>query len=212
MMEEVGIPAGGLTLRGALHMPSEPPRGGVVVCHPYPLAGGHMDLPIMIDLAQRLSAVGLLALRFNTRGVGGSQGVVGIGKHEVLDVLSAVDFLVDRLADRPVGLVGYSFGAALSLIAASRDERVAAVAALSPIARRVSPQARTAIRCQVLLGVGDLDEVADPDDVRALAEAIGRRARVEVFPGVDHQIGPDDLAVLEALVEFCAETIPARAS
>ena len=62
-------------LEGILHVPSiEKPAPVVVLCHPQP-ASSDMHDPLSLVLAQRLAAeAGMLALRFNFRGVGKSQG------------------------------------------------------------------------------------------------------------------------------------------
>lgn len=185
LREPLTFPSGDLTLEGVLHRPQATPHPAVVVCHPHPLFGGDMHNSVVVAVCQAAVDAGIAALRFNFRGVGRSQGGFADGVGEREDVLAALARLrglegVDRAK---VGLVGYSFGAAVSLLAA--DERLAALVAISPpsTASAIPP---LAARCPTLLIAGDRDDVAPTSRLRTLAEVIGPRCRVEVVLGADH--------------------------
>ena len=66
----------GLTFEGVITQPDEGsgPWPGVVICHPHPLHGGSMDNNVVLALAMGLVEEGFVTLRFNFRGVGGSEG------------------------------------------------------------------------------------------------------------------------------------------
>src|SRR5688500_6001858 len=49
---------------------------GVVLCHANPAAGGHMDMDVMLALEKALVEAGFATLRYNSRGIGGSEGSV----------------------------------------------------------------------------------------------------------------------------------------
>jgi alpha/beta superfamily hydrolase len=110
----------------AIHVPDGPalearlgpvasPKGGFVLCHPHPLYGGDMDNPVVIRSAEVAQAAGYATLRFNFRGAGGSEGVHDKGRGEQEDVRAAVAALVSHLpAGSRVGVMGYSFGAAMA--------------------------------------------------------------------------------------------------
>ena len=183
--EPLTFPSGELTLEGLCHRPQTAPHPGVVVCHPHPLFGGDMHNSVVVAVCQALVDAGIAALRFNFRGVGRSQGGFGDGIGERDDVLAALAYLrgPERVDPAKVGIVGYSFGAAVALVTA--DEEVAALAAIAPPDfGHVMPPA--AIRCPALLITGDLDDVAPPASVRALARTLGPQCQVEVMPGADH--------------------------
>lgn len=105
------------------------PAPSVIVVHGH---GGNKDS--MLPLAQ------ILFPRFNlllldTRGHGASGGTrTTLGYEERLDVHAAVDELIRRGLG-PVGILGISMGAAIAIIAAADDPRIAAVIADSPFAR-----------------------------------------------------------------------------
>src|ERR1700737_4471020 len=112
-MEEpivVSVP-GGPSLEGRLaRVPV--PRGGLVLCHPHPLSGGDMDNPVVIRAAEVVQAAGYATLRFNFRGVGASTGSHDKGEGEREDVRAAEAALAGHVPPgRPVGVIGYSFGA-----------------------------------------------------------------------------------------------------
>ena len=89
---------GGITLEARV-AESPTSQGGVVICHPHPLYGGDMENPVVVRAAEVCAALGLTALRFNFRGVGGSTGTHGGGVAERVDVEAAIDHLRGALAD-----------------------------------------------------------------------------------------------------------------
>jgi alpha/beta superfamily hydrolase len=107
--------ADGPRLVGALGVPEQAgsPRAGLVLCHPHPLHGGDMDNPVIVRAAEVARGRGLLTLRFNFRGAGGSTGVHTGGQREQDDVGACLDRLSAELATpgAPMALLGYSFGA-----------------------------------------------------------------------------------------------------
>ena len=68
------------------------------------------------ELFRSVPERGLTALRFNFRGVEGSEGEHGDGHAEHADVVAAIDELAVWVADDvPLALAGWSFGADVSL-------------------------------------------------------------------------------------------------
>jgi pimeloyl-ACP methyl ester carboxylesterase len=83
-----------------------------------------------LEVAAALAGDGHRVLVFDLRGFGGSGGTrYSLGGREVRDAAGAVDFLARRgLAPDGVDVVGYSMGAATSLLFAAEEARVRAVA------------------------------------------------------------------------------------
>ena len=183
--EPLTFPGGDLTLEGLIHRPVAVPHPAVVVCHPHPLFGGDMYNSVVVAVCQALVEAGIAALRFNFRGVGRSLGRFGDGVGERADAIAALARLrqIEGVDPARVGIVGYSFGAAVALAAA--DDQVAALAAISPphFAGGVPP---LAILCPAFLITGDRDDVAPPASLAALAKVLGPRCQLEVVPGADH--------------------------
>jgi uncharacterized protein len=86
-------------------------RGIVVIGHPHPLLGGSASHKIPQILARGLQASGWFAVRPNFRGVAGSTGAHDEGRGESSDMVWLVSQLRDALPDKPLALVGFSFGA-----------------------------------------------------------------------------------------------------
>jgi hypothetical protein len=183
--EPITFPSGDLTLEGVFHRPPAAPYPAAVVCHPHPQFGGDMHNSVVTAVCHALAESGIAALRFNFRGAGGSQGRFDDGVGERDDVLAALAYLraLEGVDPAKVGLVGYSFGAAVSLLAA--DEQVAALVGISPPSIGSSVPT-LAIRCPTLLIAGDRDDVAPMGWLTTLAAVIGSHCRVEVVPGADH--------------------------
>jgi uncharacterized protein len=93
-----------------------PRRAGMVLCHPHPQYGGTMRSLVIGALFGALPAAGVECLRFNFRGVEGSEGEYTHGDSERLDVHAAVAELSAHLPDGvPLVLAGWSFGADIAL-------------------------------------------------------------------------------------------------
>jgi hypothetical protein len=175
----------GLTLEGVLHQPVAVPFPAAAVCHPHPLYGGDMNNYVVVAVCQALAEAGIASLRFNYRGVGGSEGKYGDGLGERADAAAALAYLrqLAKVDQDRVGIIGYSFGAAVALAAA--DERVVAVAAIStPSFGQSLPD--VAIHCPTLLISGEQDEIAPAASLSALAAMIGPHCQVAVVGGADH--------------------------
>ena len=78
---------------------------------------------------------GANVLLFDYRGRGYSEGnFMSLGHFELLDTSAAIEYTVSKAPDVPLGLLGYSMGAAVAIMAAARDERIGAVVADSSFA------------------------------------------------------------------------------
>ena len=130
VVETVRFPAGDCRLEGELAYPPGEPAGMVVLAGPHPLLGGNMHNNVVRGLGDGLARHGLATLRFNYRGVGGSDGPAADvaaslaafwqtsrapdEPHYQADLNAACTFLRSTAGhDLPLGLVGYSFGCTL---------------------------------------------------------------------------------------------------
>jgi alpha/beta superfamily hydrolase len=131
----VSFSSGGLVLEGILAVPEGAgPFPAVIVCHPHPLYGGSMDNNVVNSLSETLAQASLVSFKFNFRGVGGSQGEFGQGKGEREDVEAAISFIstVKEVDSGRIGLAGYSAGAGFAFPVGFNDDRIRALAAVSP--------------------------------------------------------------------------------
>ena len=131
----VSFSSGGLSLEGILAVPEGmAPFPAVIVCHPHPLYGGSMDNNVVNSLSETLTQASLVSFKFNFRGVGESQGKSGQGIGEREDVEAAISFIstVKEVDPGRIGLAGYSAGAGFALPVGFNDDRIKALAAVSP--------------------------------------------------------------------------------
>jgi alpha/beta superfamily hydrolase len=179
--------ADGLDLEGELALPAgDALWAGAVLAHPHPQFGGNMRSIVPGTLFAGLPPEGVAALRFNFRGVGRSAGTYGGGVDEALDVVAALDRLVDAVGPSvPVILAGWSFGADVSLSVG--DQRLAGWFAAAPPLRTVEPSAMAAATDPrpKLLAVPERDQYRRPESARQVV-ATWPNCRVEVVPGADH--------------------------
>jgi len=199
--EPVRFPSGDLTLVGVVHRPQGLGLAGVAVCHPHPLFGGDMENNVVVALCQALAGGGMVALRFNFRGVGGSGGSYGGGFGERQDARAALDFLAGlaEVDGGRLGLAGYSFGALVALSAAG--ERVRALAAVSPPAGGLDP---TSFRGGIptLLVSGDRDDVSPAARLPEMAGSLGPPCEIRSVAGADHFWWGYEETLATAVLEF----------
>jgi uncharacterized protein len=164
----------GLSLEAELDR-SDDAAATLVVCHAHPKMQGTMKSPLLLAFRDEMVARGWSVLRFNFRGVGGSEGEFGDGAGEVADVLGAVAFIRDEIGDTPVALLGWSFGGAIALQAAPRDQIVVACVAIAPAIERVGVASATELGLDipVLVVCGANDAVVSPASCRRWADDAG---------------------------------------
>jgi uncharacterized protein len=164
---------------------AEPERCGMVLCHPHPQYGGTMRSIVISALFSALPAAGVTCLRFNFRGVEGSEGSHDEGRGERQDVLAAVRDLRSLLAPTsPLVLTGWSFGAdvALSVI----DDGIDAWYAIAPPLRFASALDELAGDPRPkLLALAEHDEFRSPTEVAEVAAA-WTATEIEVVRGASH--------------------------
>lgn len=86
-------------------------RGLALIAHPHPLHGGSMDNKVVTTLAKAAVECGYVAVRFNFRGVGNSDGEFDHGEGETEDLLAVAEFVGPKFGNLPLYLYGFSFGA-----------------------------------------------------------------------------------------------------
>ena len=187
--QTVRIPVADFTLEGALHLPDgDGPVPAIVCCHPHPRWGGDMYSNVVMAVVRGTLARGIGALRFNFRGAGGSGGMHANGIGEQDDVRATLAFLRTREEIDParLGVMGYSFGAAVA--GRSVDDSIGAVVLVAlPISEEgFDGDALYEYEGPVLLASGDRDAISPSAWVTDLAAVIGDRAEAHVVPDADH--------------------------
>jgi len=131
MEERVAFVSDGLKLAGILHVPdvraAAERRPGLLVLHGF---GSNKQSETASIVARMFEGLGYVALRFDMRGCGESEGIRGrvICLEQVEDTRNALSFLAARpeLDSGRIAVMGHSFGAAVAVYAAGVDSRFAA--------------------------------------------------------------------------------------
>ncbi len=189
-MKEVHVtfPCGDLTLEGVCHLPEgSGPFAAVVVCNPHPFYGGAMDNHVVLAVCHALCERGIAAFRFNTRGVGQSQGSLGGGIAEQEDVKAAISFVasMEQIEPKVIGIAGYSFGAIPAFFATPAEE-VQAVAAISPPLSVAPFEGLKNYSKPKLIISGSLDDFTPVQDLQRFGESLPEPKQCEVIPGAAH--------------------------
>jgi hypothetical protein len=207
----VKIPlTGGLALEGILDRPPASPSGpladAVIVCHPHPAFGGRMHTPLIESLARAFVSAKVSSLRFHFRGIEGSEGKATGGLVEHEDVAAAARFL-EELGARRIALVGYSFGALMSLKAIAAGLRPFAYVGVAIPTGVVGDDALRVGEVDRALAVGqpsrfiagDADPVCEVERLHAWV-AGKARASAQILPGEGHVFS---LAGTRTVVRSC---------
>ena len=174
-------------------------QSAAVVAPPHPLMGGSLDNPVVNEIAYGLFKAGLGSLRFNWRGVGGSQGSrTGDADAAVRDFRAALAHLRESVATVDVA-AGYSFGAATAVRAALAGESIRELVLVAPPVAMISQLPLGSLRLRMHVLVGERDQFARVDELERLFEAV-EGARVEVVAGADHFFAARGLSEVQEFV------------
>ena len=151
--EEVYFPSrDGLRLHG-LYLAGRPGSPALLLCHGY-----YRSLAEPFSVGCELNRLGYHVLLIDFRGCGLSDGrFTTVGYREVADVLGAVDYLCQRLGQRPLGVLGISMGAVAALRAAPDCPPIAAIVADSAYADlkdTIRHKTKEILRLPLLVGLG----------------------------------------------------------
>jgi alpha/beta superfamily hydrolase len=193
--ESIGLKGPAGYLEGLCDVPAGMPiKGTAVICHPHPLFGGTMQNKVVQTLAKAFVQNGWRAVRFNFRGVGGSEGVYDEGRGELEDLLHVIaqSQTLALQGSAPTGsalaLAGFSFGAFVASQAVAQmadnpnlDKVVLVGTAASNFSVAPVPQE---LHEKTLLVHGEVDDTVPLSSVMDWARP--QSLPVTVIPGVAH--------------------------
>ncbi len=182
-MHEITIPGpeGRLEARYNVGDGNSPPLA--ILLHPHPKFGGNMNNKVIYNCFKTISNLGFSVLRFNYRGVGNSEGKYsgdeGIG--EMTDAACALDWLLfNNTSSTKVWVVGFSFGAFISLNLLMRRPEIQAFIALSPPADKYDFSFLAPCPVSGLIIQGDSDEIVNETDVALFADKLDSQRAISV--------------------------------
>ena len=176
-------PAGAIEL--AIDRPNGEASATAIIAHPHPLHGGTLTNKVVQTMARAAVLAGMVAVRFNFRGVGGSGGQYDEGRGEVDDLMVVVQ---SEAPSGPLALAGFSFGSyvtcqALQRLHPARDVRHVVLVGTAA-SRFVVPPIAEELQARVLVVHGELDDTVPLSAV--LDWARPQSLPVLVVPGGGH--------------------------
>lgn len=178
-------PAG--KIEAILAEPKTQPKGIAVVAHPHPLHGGTMDNKVVYTLFNSALTQEFIAVKFNFRGVGKSEGTFDNGIGEVEDVIAVSQTIQHQFADHaddlPLLLAGFSFGGGVQIQAAERLNPKSLVL-VAPSLKYVSIPAIPDNIEHTLVIQGNRDEIVPLNTT--IDWATPQSLPIVVIPGAEH--------------------------
>lgn len=193
---------GGVKIAGTMYPAANSSSPAVLMLHQWMSDRHSYD-----DLAKRMQAKGFAVLTIDGRGFGEStkaadgSAIAPSRSNEAVtamkaDVNAAFEFLSkqDNVSPTRIGIVGASYGSSLALISAADNEKVKAVALLSPGVNYfgnmpVEPAIRKYGNRSLLLVAAE-DDKQSANSVRKLKEAgASERHEVKIYPKGGHGTG-----------------------
>jgi alpha/beta superfamily hydrolase len=168
-------------IEGVVHLPDDTPRAIAVVAHPLPTMGGTMENKVAMMLARTFAEIDCVAVRFNFRGVGESEGEFTGGEGEEQDMIAVVRYAQEQFGEElPLLLAGFSFGGYVAARAASFLHPQHLVLAAPAVGRFAMP----AVSPDTLVIHGEYDDVVPLAD--ALEWARPQHLPIVVLPQAEH--------------------------
>jgi dipeptidyl aminopeptidase/acylaminoacyl peptidase len=215
---DIVIAGDGAVIGGVLYRPdTTTPRPAVIVVHGW-LPAGTLATTTTDGRARRYADEGYVAVAVALRGWPPSGGADDCGLRQPDDVVRVAEWLrsVPGVQADRIGLVGFSQGGQVALLAGARDARLRAVVAYYPVTdvarwktttanadipsyvaavcepggvEARSPVRHTAIAASVLLVHGDADTRVPTEQSVLMRDALvaaGRRVQLLLVPGAQH--------------------------
>lgn len=185
--DQVWIPGPVGRLQGVTNCPvaGQRIRAVAVVCHPHPLYGGTLNNKVVDYLARSFNELGVIAVRFNFRGVEASAGHYAQGKGEADDLRAVLAWVQTQYPACPLWLAGFSFGAYIALQVA-HEYPLARLVTVAPPVNFFDFSQLQHPACDWLLVQGGADEVVPSEQVLDWAAAQRPAPAVMAMPGVGH--------------------------
>ncbi len=157
-----------------------------IVCHPLPTEGGTMHNKVVTMAARALRECGVATLRFNFRGVGGSEGEFDNGEGELDDLRAVVAWARAQHPGTTLWLAGFSFGAWVSLRGAVELGAAALISIAPPVGRSWDFDGIALPTVPWLVIQGDADEIVDAAAVHDWVASLPTPPQLVAMPDTSH--------------------------
>jgi alpha/beta superfamily hydrolase len=204
-IHELKGPAG--RLEALLDEPEGKPRAAVVFAHPLPTHGGTMHTKAVFQGTKGLVRAGCAVLRFNFRGVGGSEGTFDGGAGEKADFSAALDFMAARYPGIPLWAAGFSFGSWVALETGAVDPRVTALIGIAPPVTKPGydfTNTKQSTKAKFFVQ-GEADDICPLEDMWKFYGALPEPRELVVIDAADHLFDGHTTEVGEALEDLLVD-------
>lgn len=161
-----------------------------------------MDNAVVRAVTTRLQRGGTATLRFNFPGVGASEGSYSGYFGETEDARAALTELRNRSGISEVALVGYSFGALITLLVGHDHPGVRDLAAIGLPTTMFEIEALTACNKPKLFVLGDRDRFCPLGMLETLVASLPPPKRLVTLAGADHFLVGFEERVAETVETF----------
>src|SRR5215203_3867936 len=207
LLRAIAGPAGRLEAVLELPVPAGAPlRAAVVFAHPHPRHGGTMHTKAVYRATKALAGLGCAVLRFNFRGVGGSEGTFDNAVGELGDFSAGLDFMASRYPGTDLWAAGFSFGAYVALTAGNRDDRVSTLFGIAPALHMYDFSGLAASGKAKYFVQGERDELCPLADLQAFFASLPPPKQLVVVPGANHLFNGQVEEVGRAITRMFADT------
>jgi hypothetical protein len=204
MRKNVFFQSDHLKLEGVLYSPENQSNlPGAVVVHPHPQFGGSMHNNVVDAVCEELET-SMIALKFNCRGVGRSEGHSTGGQEEGKDVLAAINYLkTNKAVDRLI-FVGYSWGTYIGLPVSYKNPDIELLVAIScPVGLWNYDYLKDCDKPKLIIG-GAYDQFAPIDKIKHLFNQLSKPKQLFILE-TDHFYGGQEKILVIKVTEFLKE-------
>ena len=202
----IGFKSKRLTLEGVLTLPEElpPPYPAIVVCHSHPMLGGNMEDAVVTAVCRAAGEIGIAALRFNFRGVEGSEGEFSNGEKEHDDVKAALNLMRrwPGIDGKRITLAGYSFGAGVILRGLRHFKRARSLILIAPPLSSLEGSRVVKDKREKLFIVGQNDRLVSSVELQRVLDGVRKPLQFREIAGADHSLTGHEREVAGEVARF----------
>ncbi|MDR2098810.1 MAG: alpha/beta hydrolase [Rickettsiales bacterium] len=174
-MDMILTGAGG-RIQASYHKAKDPGAPIAVVFHDLPSNGGSMNEAAAYTVFYTLLQKGFSVVRFNFRGVGGTEGEFENGEAELTDASTVVDWLQERHEDAvEFWLAGVGFGAWVAMQMLMRRIEITGYVSVLPPQRKYDFSFFSPAPCEGLVVGAGANPVTSDDSLKSFVASINRQ-------------------------------------
>jgi uncharacterized protein len=164
-----------------------------------------MHTKALYQTAKALTRIGVVALRFNFRGVGASAGTFDAGPGEQDDFRAALTFAETRYPGLPLWAAGMSFGAWIALTVGAADPRVSLLLGVAPPTDRYDFAALTTSVKPKFIVHGEQDELIPAKEIRKFYAGLPEPKELVLLEDANHLFEGKTSLVGDAVEDLLAD-------